>query len=413
MTPEDILSGPLLERIRGRAAGYDRDNAFFHEDLAELKAAGYLKIFVPAADGGLGLGLAEAAQLQRLLATAAPATALAVNMHLVWTGVAQVLAARGDSSLDFILQEAAQGEVFAFGNSEAGNDSVLFDSRTEAVPLPGGGYSFTGRKIFTSLSPAWTRLGIFGKDSYAADGAGELVHGFITRETPGYEILPDWDTLGMRASQSNTTLLDGAVVPAERIFRKLPVGPNADPLIFAIFACFETLLAAVYTGIGERALTLGVEAVQRRTSFKNGGRSYAQDPDIRWKVAEAAMAMDALYPQLSRVAADVDGPRGPRRPVVPPARGPQGPGHGNGAHRGGSRHPGIRRLQLLPRLRAGAAVPGRARRHVPPVRRRVGAQYRGERLAGPAGDTLGRPRTPCGVRGCRSRPMRGRSPRAA
>jgi alkylation response protein AidB-like acyl-CoA dehydrogenase len=306
MTPEDILTGPLLERIRGRAAGYDRDNAFFHEDLADLQAAGYLKIFVPAVDGGLGLGLTEAAQLQRLLATAAPATALAINMHLVWTGVAQVLAARGDSSLDFILQEAAQGEVFAFGNSEAGNDSVLFDSRTEAVPLPDGGYSFTGRKIFTSLSPAWTRLGIFGKDSSAQDGAGELVHGFITRATPGYEILPDWDTLGMRASQSNTTLLDGAVVPAERIFRKLPVGPNADPLIFAIFACFETLLAAVYAGIGERALTLGVEAVKRRTSFKNGGRSYAQDPDIRWKVAEAAMAMDALYPQLSRVAADVD-----------------------------------------------------------------------------------------------------------
>ena len=306
MTPEDLLTGPLLERIRGRAAGYDRDNAFFHEDLAELKEAGYLKIFVSAADGGLGLGLAEAAQLQRLLATAAPATALAINMHLVWTGVAHVLAARGDSSLDFILQEAAQGEVFAFGNSEAGNDSVLFDSRTEAVPLPDGGYSFTGRKIFTSLSPAWTRLGIFGKDSSAQDGAGELVHGFITRETPGFEILPDWDTLGMRASQSNTTLLDGAVVPPERIFRKLPVGPNADPLIFAIFACFETLLAAVYAGIGERALTLGVEAVKRRTSLKNGGRSYAQDPDIRWKVAEAAMAMDALYPQLSRVAADVD-----------------------------------------------------------------------------------------------------------
>ena len=302
----DRLPDALLERIRGRAAGYDRDNAFFHEDLAELAAAGYLKIFVPASDGGLGLGLQAAAQLQRRLATAAPATALAVNMHLVWTGVAHVLAARGDTSLDFVLREAAQGEIFAFGNSEAGNDSVLFDSRTTAVPQAGGGYAFTGRKIFTSLSPAWTRLGIFGKDASAADGAGQLVHGFLTRDTAGYETLADWDTLGMRASQSNTTVLDGAVVPAERIFRKLPVGPNADPLIFAIFACFETLLAAVYTGIGERALTLGVEAVKGRTSFKNGGRSYTQDPDIRWKVADAAMAMDALYPQLSSVAADVD-----------------------------------------------------------------------------------------------------------
>jgi len=306
MTPEDLLPDDLLERIRSRAAGYDRDNAFFHEDLQELAKAGYLKLFVPASDGGMGLGLEAAAQCQRRLATAAPATALAVNMHLVWTGVAHVLAARGDHSLAFVLEEAAQGEVFAFGNSEAGNDSVLFDSRTTAVPDEDGGYTFTGIKIFTSLSPAWTRLGIFGKDPDARDGAGELVHGFITRETPGYRILDDWDTLGMRASQSATTVLEGVKAPAGRIFRKLPVGPNADPLIFAIFACFESLLAAVYTGLGERALAVGVETVKRRASLKNGGRSYAQDPDIRWKVAEAAMALDSLYPQLKTVTADVD-----------------------------------------------------------------------------------------------------------
>jgi alkylation response protein AidB-like acyl-CoA dehydrogenase len=306
MTPEEVLPDELLERIRGRAAGYDRDNAFFQEDLEELVEAGYLKLFVPADDGGKGLGLAAAAQCQRRLATAAPATALAVNMHLVWTGVAQVLGARGDASLDFVLKEAAEGEVFAFGNSEGGNDSVLFDSRTVAQPQPGGGYTFTGTKIFTSLSPAWTRLGIFGKDASGRDGDGELVHGFISRETPGYRILDDWNTLGMRASQSSTTVLDGVAVPEDRIFRKLPVGPTPDPLIFAIFACFETLLAAVYTGLGERALAVGVETVKRRTSFKNGGRSYAQDPDIRWKVAEAAMAMDNLYPQLASVAGDVD-----------------------------------------------------------------------------------------------------------
>lgn len=306
MDPEQLLPDDLLERIRGRAAGYDERNAFFSEDLDELAAAGYLKLFVPASDGGPGFGLEAAAKCQQRLATAAPATALAVNMHLVWTGVARVLAARGDSTLDFVLQEAAAGEIFAFGNSEAGNDSVLFDSLTEARPLPDGGYSFTGTKIFTSLSPAWTRLGIFGKDSAARGGEGELVHGFMERGSAGYRILDDWNTLGMRASQSNTTVLEGAEVPADRIFRKLPVGPNADPLIFAIFACFETLLAGVYAGIGERALLLGVEAAKRRTSFKNGGRSLAQDPDIRWKVAEAAMAMEALYPQLAEVARDVD-----------------------------------------------------------------------------------------------------------
>lgn len=306
MTPESILPEALLERFRQRAPDYDKRNAFFHEDLMELTEAGYLKAFVPDSDGGLGLGLEAVAGLQRRLATAAPATALAVNMHLVWTGVAQVLAARGDDSLAFVLREAGQGEIFGFGNSEAGNDSVLFDSLTTADALEDGSYAFTGRKIFTSLSPVWTRLGIFGKDSTARSGNGELVHGFITRETAGYRILDDWDTLGMRASQSCTTLLEGAVVPAHRIFRKLPVGPNADPLIFAIFACFETLLAAVYAGIGERALNLAVHAALHRTSHKYGGRSYARDPDIRWKIAEAAMAMDGLYPQLTLLARDVD-----------------------------------------------------------------------------------------------------------
>jgi len=304
MDLHELLPDDLLGRFRARAKGYDERNEFFHEDLAELKTAGYLRMFAAVEDGGLGFGLQQAAAAQRRLATAAPATALAINMHLVWTGVAHLLHMRGDDSLHYVLTEAVAGEVFAFGNSEAGNDSVLFDSTTVATPLPDGGYSFTGTKIFTSLSPAWTRLGIFGKDATGEQPV--LVHAFITRDTAGYTIKDDWNTLGMRASQSNTTVLDGAVAAHGRVFRKLPVGPNADPLIFAIFACFETLLAAVYTGLGERALQIGVETVHRRKSQKNDGKSYAQNPDIRWRIADAAMAMDGLYPQLDAVARDVD-----------------------------------------------------------------------------------------------------------
>lgn len=171
---QSLLSDELLTRFRARAAGYDRHNQFFHEDLAELQAVGYLRMFAQP-----GASLCAVAAEQQRLATAAPATALAVNMHLVWTGVAKLLKDRGDHSLQFVLDEAADGEVYAFGNSEAGNDSVLFDSTTVAVPAAAGGYRFTGRKIFTSLSPAWTRLGVFGKDSTGA--APQLVHGFVHR----------------------------------------------------------------------------------------------------------------------------------------------------------------------------------------------------------------------------------------
>lgn len=282
------LTPDLLARIRERAAGYDRDNAFFTDDLDELRAAGYL---APRS-------LLQTARDQRLLAAHAPATALGINMHLVWVGVARVLHDRGDSSLDWVLRDADAGELFAFGNSEPGNDLVLWDSltRVEAVD---GGYAFTGTKIFTSLAPAWTRLGVFGKLG------DELIHGFLTRDDAGVETLDDWDTLGMRATSSNTTKLHGAVVPEERISRRLPVGPNADPFVFGIFSNFLLLIGSVYAGIADRALELAVAAAQKRTSLKTGA-TYDQDPDIRWRLADAALALDALRPDLETLAADVD-----------------------------------------------------------------------------------------------------------
>jgi alkylation response protein AidB-like acyl-CoA dehydrogenase len=304
-TVEALLPDDLLARIRSRAATYDRDNTFFTDDFEELVAAGYLKALVPKEFGGLGLTLQQTARAQLRLATAAPATALAVNMHHVWTGVAKVLYDRGDRSLEFVLREAGEGEVFAFGLSEASNDLVLFGSTTDARPEPDGGYRYYGTKIFTSLSPAWTRLGVMGLDSTSAD-APKIVYGFIERDGGGFETRDDWDTIGMRATQSNTTVLDGALAPADRVIRRLEPGPNADSLVFAIFANFEILLASVYSGIGERALELAVAAAHRRTSLKNDGKSYAQDPDIRWRVADAAIAQDGIYAQLDSLAADVD-----------------------------------------------------------------------------------------------------------
>ncbi len=294
------LDSALLQRIRDRAPGYDRENAFFDEDLVELRNAGYLRV----------RPLLETARDQRLLAAHAPATALAVNMHHVWLGVARVLRDRGDHSLDWVIEDAQRGELFAFGISEPGNDLVLWDSATtvERVDPSSGsgqaaGWAFSGTKIFTSLAPAWTRLGVFGR-AETPDGP-RLVHGFLTRDDAGVTTLDDWDTLGMRATQSRTTVLEHAVIPDERISRILPVGPNADPFVFGIFSNFLLLIASVYAGIADRALELAVEAVQTRRS-RATGKPYAQDRDFRWRIADAALALDALGPQLSSLAADVD-----------------------------------------------------------------------------------------------------------
>ncbi|MDY0910949.1 acyl-CoA dehydrogenase family protein [Microbacterium sp. CFBP9034] len=305
--PTAYLPDDLLERVRERAAVHDRENTFPEADLAELRDAGYLAILVPSELGGAGLGLAEASALQQRLAGAAPATALAINMHLVWTGVAKVLADRGIDDLRFVQDGAVAGEVFAFGISEAGNDLVLFGSGTDAAPHADGGYAFTGTKIFTSLAPVWTQLGLHGLDTASPDGP-KMVYAFVPRseESAGRVVTrDDWDTLGMRGTQSRTTELHAAIAPADRVARRIDPGPNPDPLVFGIFSVFEILLASVYTGIARRALDLAVAAAGKRTS-KRTGKPYSQDPDIRWRIAGMALAYDALPPQLESLSRDVD-----------------------------------------------------------------------------------------------------------
>ena len=301
--PATYLPDDLLDRIRERAPIHDRENTFPQADLDELRAAGYLSILVPAERGGAGLSLEQAAILQQRLATASPATALAINMHLVWTGVAKVFSDRGVPGLEFVQDGAVAGEVFAFGISEGGNDLVLFGSDTDAAPQPDGGYAFTGTKIFTSLAPVWTKLGLHGLDTTSAD-APKLVFAFVDR-TDAVVTSDDWDTLGMRGTQSRTTRLNGAVAAPDHVVRRIDPGPNPDPIVFGIFSVFEILLASVYTGIARRALDLSVAAVQKRRSKKTG-MAYSQDPDIRWRIADMALAYDALPPQIAALAREVD-----------------------------------------------------------------------------------------------------------
>lgn len=307
MSIEDVLTADLLERIRSRAAGYDERNEFCHEDLSELREAGYLTALVPESHGGLGWGLPQLVEAQRLLAAHAPATSLAVNMHHVWNSVASQMVRMGHSEFEQVLAETAEGHIFAFGISEAGNDAVLFDSTTDAQVQGDGSVSFTGTKIFTTLAPVWTRMGLFGKDVAAGGHEGErpLIFGFLPREASGWQTIENWDMLGMRATHSHATALDGALVPAERVVRRLPVGPNPDPLVFAIFSSFLTLLAAVYTGIGDRAVQLGAEHAAARRSLLTG-ESLDRDADIRYKLAEAQLQQLALDAQLRGLATDVE-----------------------------------------------------------------------------------------------------------
>jgi alkylation response protein AidB-like acyl-CoA dehydrogenase len=297
-----LLTEDMLERFRTRAPAYDRENKFFQEDFDELKAAGYLKMTVPKELGGMGFSLHDVSQVTRRLAMYAPATALAMNMHHYWVGLAADLWRGGDKSCEWILKEAAAGEVFAAGHAETGNDIPVLLSTCKAERVDGG-YKFTGRKSFGSLTPVWTRLGVHGMDT-SDPKAPKVVHGFLSRGTAGITIKETWDVLGMRATRSDDTVLEGAFCPDRYIARVIaPGAAGMDAFVLGIFAWALLNFGNVYYGLALRVRDLIVEHVKSKSALALT-RSMAYHPGVQQGIADIVMELEAIGPQLDSATRD-------------------------------------------------------------------------------------------------------------
>jgi alkylation response protein AidB-like acyl-CoA dehydrogenase len=297
---DQVLTQDMLQGFAKRVATYDRENKFFTEDFEVLKKAGYLTINVPKELGGRGLTLAETLREQRRIAYHAPATALALNMHLYWVGVAADLWRAGDKSLEWMLREAMAGEVFAAGHAERGNDLPVLLSTAKAEKVQGG-FRFTGHKMFGSLAPVWTRYGLHGMWA-DAEGGPKIVHAFLPRDAKGYRIADTWDTLGMRATRSDDVILDGAVVPDKYVVRILPAG-TPDMFIVAIFAWALMGFANVYCGLARRATDVAIANVKNKSSLALS-RSMAYHPEVQHAIAQMQLALEPIAPHLDHVAGE-------------------------------------------------------------------------------------------------------------
>lgn len=299
---KSVLTEEMLARFAARAADYDKENRFFAEDFEELRAAKYLLLPVPAEFGGSGLSLAEVCREQRRLAYYAPATALAVNMHLYWLGVAADLWRSGDASLEWVLREAVAGEIFAAGHAESGNDIPVLLSTSKAERAEGG-YRFTGRKHFGSLTPVWTRFGLHGMDT-SDPSQPKVVHAFMPRNTAGYTIKETWDVLGMRATRSDDTVLENAFVPDRYIARIVPAGgAGIDPFILGVFAWALMGFGNIYYGLAKRALDQSVASAKTKGSMALS-RPMKCHPEVQHAIAEMVIELESIGPHLESIAED-------------------------------------------------------------------------------------------------------------
>jgi alkylation response protein AidB-like acyl-CoA dehydrogenase len=252
------------------ATANDQDGRFAFESIRALQESGFLAGPVPEAFGGGGVeSVHDLMVAVSRLARGDASTAIAANMHLAGIAVIVVLLRRlraeDDGSsiavLEHLLEEVVAGRaVLCFPTSEPGTD--LASPFTEAEPVDGG-YLVSGHKIFGTISPI-ANLFFPTVRLPRPDGEGYLTAtALITRDTPGLTIADDWDALGMRASGSNSIVMEDCFVPERHLFAvRDNYGRSGRWAPGALLA--NPPLAATYLGVAEVAHELAVESAGRR-----------------------------------------------------------------------------------------------------------------------------------------------------
>jgi alkylation response protein AidB-like acyl-CoA dehydrogenase len=109
--------------------------------------------------------------------------------------------------------------------------------------------------------------------------------------------------MGMRATRSDDTLLEGAFVPDEHVVRVIPPGfAGADDFVLTTFGWFCPLIASIYTGVARRAFDLAVAAVQGKSSVAEMDRPMSYHPEIQHTVAEMAIELEGMVAHAERIA---------------------------------------------------------------------------------------------------------------
>lgn len=258
------LAGSLADRFAERAAEHDRENTFPFENYDDMRASGYLNITVPEELGGGGASLLELVLAQERLAMGDGSTALAVNMHVSPVGQwGSIWRRTGDEGLEQLLRGVAAGEiVWAALTAEPGIQNQMMDSNTLAERVDGG-YRLNGHKIFCTNSAVSTSCSITAR--YEDPDTGPRLMIFRTRtDADEVEFVQTWDTMGMRATQSNDMRIENLFLPDDALVHSLPIDHYDATVLRTVFAWAMPTFGAVYIGMAAGAMELAKEAVRKK-----------------------------------------------------------------------------------------------------------------------------------------------------
>jgi alkylation response protein AidB-like acyl-CoA dehydrogenase len=295
------MAATLADDFAQRAARHDEEASFPHENYARLRESGYTNLTMPEKFGGLGASMLERLKTQERLAMGCGPTALAINMHFNILGLLIDLerkfhAPNVEAMLDRIVKERL---ICGGSGSEPDNAVINLRPRTTARPEKGG-WAINGRKIFGTQSIA---LDLFFAEATWEDAPqGETIISFFIspRDTPGLAFKDDWNTMGMRATESRSSEFKDAFVPEAAVV--LQRGVSKSGRVTKVFAKAPFAIGAVYIGIAAAARDFVVDFMRDRPRFPLK-HPMSHLPSVYNKVGEIDMLIEPVSWSRKAVAA--------------------------------------------------------------------------------------------------------------
>jgi isovaleryl-CoA dehydrogenase len=294
--------------IGPRAAEYDRHAQYPKASLDALREAGLWALRVSQAYGGLGADLLTTCLVVEEVARQCPSTAMCYKMHLEASELLTRIAT--PYQIERFVKPLARGEVFATvaGGESAGTTGT--DWRPTAMEVStfkrvDGGYRLdhVRKSYVTSAGHATHYLMFCRLEGRPTEGPPDFL--FVERDHIAWEIVGEWNGLGLRANSSSPMRFDG-VVPENN---RLGIGHEDEPIMPKYLMPLLILTyGAAYLGIASGAFDLACQEGDKR--FPSGARRLDSPMNLR-RMAEMSAQIEASRALLHAAASMADAGRAP------------------------------------------------------------------------------------------------------
>jgi alkylation response protein AidB-like acyl-CoA dehydrogenase len=250
------------------AAERDENATFVAAHYDALRDRKVFSALVPEELGGGGARHSKMCAFVRGLAHYCGSTALCLSMHMHLVSAA-VFNYRNGKPGQKLLEKVAANEAILI--STGANDWMASNGAVERVD---GGFRVSAKKPFASGSPKGDVL-VTSAPYEDPDEGWQVLHFPVPLSSDGVSLAGDWNTLGMRATGSETVVLDGVLVPEEAVVLRRPRG-DYHPAFNVILTVAMPLIVSAYLGVAEAAAEIAVGQARKRP----------EDPVIPFLVGE-------------------------------------------------------------------------------------------------------------------------------